>query len=59
MEYTIIEVKENFGDGRIKVKVISRTPLSDSQRKHLASLKRDEAIKYGNAMEWKVLDIDE
>ena len=59
MGYTVIEVKENFGNKRIKVKIISREHLSDSQKQYFSSLKRDEAIKYGNAKGWKVLDVEE
>ena len=59
MNSEIIEVKANFGDGKVKMKVISRELLSEFQKKHLSSLKRDEAIKYGNINGWKVLDIED
>ncbi len=59
MVYTDIEVKANFGYEKIKMRVISREKLSDLQKEYLSSLRRDEAIKYGNLKGWKVLDINE
>ena len=59
MKHTILEVKENFGDKKIKIKVISRESLSDYQKKYFTTLRRDEAIKYGNTMGWIVLDIED
>ena len=59
MVFTDIEVKANFGTGSIKMRVISRTPLSDADRRYITSLRRDEAIKYGNVRGWKVIDMED
>ena len=59
MEHIILEIKENFGDGKIKMKVISREPLSDYQKEYMKALRRDKAIEYGNLMGWIVLDIED
>lgn len=56
MEGRIIEVKENHRNGRIKIKVFSPTALTDEQITYLASLTRDEALKYGPLYGWKVID---
>lgn len=59
MEATIIEVKENHGSKKTKVKVFSAETLTKSQIQYLSSLTRDEAIKYGPLHGWKVVDISE
>ena len=59
LEATIIEVRENFGDKKTKLKVFSRGPLSEIQKEYLSSLRRDDAIKYGNTQGWTVLDMSE
>ena len=59
MVSTIIEVRANFGNERVKMKIFSQENLSEYQRKYFSTLKRDEAIKYGTAMGWKVIDIEE
>ena len=59
MEFTIVEVNPNFGYGKHKMKIISREPLSDYQKRYLASLKRDEVIKYGKLYGWTVLDMED
>ena len=56
MEGKIIEVKENHGNGKIKVKVFSQETLTDAQVKYISSLTRDEALKYGPLHGWKVVD---
>lgn len=59
MVSTIIEVKANFGDEKVKIKIFSQENLSEYQKKYFSTLKRDEAIKYGTAMGWKVIDIQD
>lgn len=59
MVSTIIEVRANFGNERVKMKIFSQENLSEYQRKYFSTLKRDEAIKYGTVMGWEVIDIEE
>lgn len=59
MEGRIIEVKENHGSGKIKVKVFSHETLTDAQVEYLSSLTRDETIEYGRFRGWKVVDVSE
>jgi len=59
MVSTIIEVKENFGNGVVKMKVFSKEPLSKAEINYLHSLKRDEAMKIGALHGWKVIDVSE
>lgn len=59
METVIVEVNENHGSGKLKVKVFSHNPLSDFQKKYLSTLTRDEAIKYGKPQGWNVVDMSE
>lgn len=59
MIFTDIEAYENFGNQRIKMRIISREKLSDNQKEYLSTLKRDEVIKYGKVKGWTVLDIQE
>ena len=59
MEGRIIEVKENHGNEKTKVKVFSQEALTDAQVQYLSSLTRDEAIKYGPLHGWKVIDASE
>lgn len=57
MVSTIIEVKSNTGNEKVKMKVFSHKPLSETQMTYLSSLKRDEALKIGPLHGWKVIDI--
>ena len=57
MVSAIIEVKSNTGNEKVKMKVFSDKPLSESQMEYLRSLKRDEAMKIGTLHGWKVIDI--
>ena len=57
MVSAIIEVKSNTGNEKVKMKVFSDKPLSESQVTYLQSLKRDEAMKIGLLHGWKVIDI--
>ena len=59
MEGRIIEVKENHGSGKTKVKVFSQEVLTEAQVHYLSSLTRDESIKYGPLHGWKVIDASE
>lgn len=59
MIYTDIYVNENFGNHKIKVRIVSREPLTDYQKEYLSTLKRDEVITYGKIRKWTVLDIQE
>lgn len=59
MESVIIQVKSNIGNGTVKMKVFSHEHISDAQKSALSAMKRDEAIKFGNANGWKVVDIEE
>ena len=59
MESRIIEVKENHGDGRIKVKVFSHEVLTEEQVNFLSTMTRDEVLKYGTLQGWKVIDISD
>ena len=57
MVSSIIEVKSNTGNEKVKMKVFSDKPLSEAQITYLKSLKRDEAMKIGLLHGWKVIDI--
>ena len=59
MNSIIIEVKENHGNGTIKMKVFNSEKLTQAQLRYLSSLKRDDAIKYGTLLGCKVIDIGE
>lgn len=59
MVTTIIYVKANYGNEKIKMQVFSRETLTDAQKEYLASLTRDEAMKYGPLHGWKVIDISD
>lgn len=59
MVTTIVYVKANHGDGKVKMQVFSRVPLTNAQKEYLTSLTRDEAIKYGPLHGWKVIDASE
>lgn len=59
MEGKIVEVKENHGSGKTKVKVFSQEVLTEAQLKYLSSLTRDEAMNYGPLHGWKVIDAGE
>lgn len=56
---TIVYVKANHGSEKVKMKVFSQHALTDSEKKYLSSLTRDEAIKYGPLHGWKVIDASE
>ncbi len=59
MVSTIIEVKANTGSENVKMKIFSKAPLSETEKTYFASLKRDDAFKYGRSKGWKVVDIEE
>lgn len=56
MEGKMIEVKDNHGNGKTKMKVFSPEALTDEQIAFLSSLTRDEAMKIGPIHGWKVID---
>ncbi len=57
MTQTIVEVKSNFGNDKVKMKIFSRNALTNIEIDYISSLKRDELIKYGNIKKWTVIDI--
>ena len=57
MVSAIIEVKSNTGNEKVKMKVFSDNPLSETQITYIQSLKRDEAMKIAPLHGWKVIDI--
>ena len=59
MTQTIVEIKSNFGNDKVKMKIFSQTDLSDFEKEYISTLKRDELIKYGDIKKWKVIDITE
>ncbi len=59
MTQTIVEVKSNFGNDKVTMKIFSQNTLTDSERDYISTLKRDELIKYGNIKKWTVIDISE
>lgn len=59
MEATIIEVKANHGNEKVKMKVFSQETLTEAQKEYLSSLTRDKAMKYGSLHGWKVVDISD
>lgn len=59
MESTIINVKSNFGNDKVTMKIFSPKQLSVQEKEYFRSLKRDEAIKYGRIKGWKVIDVTE
>ena len=59
MVSTIVYVKANYGNEKVKMQVFSHVPLTDEQKNYLSSLTRDEAMKYGPLHGWKVIDISD
>lgn len=59
MTQTIVEVKSNFGNDIVKMKIFSQNTLTDFDMEYISTLKRDELIKYGNIKKWTVIDITE
>ena len=50
-------ILKKIGNEKVKMKVFSDAPLSETQMEYLRSLKRDEAMKIGSLYGWKVIDI--
>lgn len=59
MTQTIVEVKSNFGNDKVTMKIFSQNTLTDSEIDYISTLKRDELIKYGKIKKWTVIDISE
>ena len=59
MTQTIVEIKSNFGNDKVKMKIFSQNALSKIDMEYIHTLRRDELINYGRVMGWTVLDITE
>lgn len=59
MTQTIVEIKSNFGNDKVKMKIYSQKPLSEFEKKYVNSLRRDELFQYGKIKNWNVVDISE
>jgi len=59
MAITIVYVRTNAGNGRVKMRVYSPVPLSEAEINYFSTLTRDEAFNYGDLREWKVSDISD
>lgn len=59
MEYTTLFVKENFGNKKMAVRIISKEKINDITRQIVSEMTFDEAVKFGNVKGWKVLAIEE
>ncbi|MBE6789721.1 MAG: hypothetical protein E7535_00855 [Ruminococcaceae bacterium] len=59
MTQTIVEIKSNFGNDKVKMKIFSQNALSKIDIDYIHTLRRDELIKYGRVRGWTVLDITE
>lgn len=55
MEFIVVEVKENVGSGKLKVKIISRDKVTDPTISLVKNMTLDEVRKYGKIMGWTVL----
>lgn len=55
MEFIVVEVKENVGSGKLKVKIISRDKVTDPTISLVKDMTLDEVRKYGKIMGWTVL----
>ena len=59
MTQIIVEIKSNFGNDKVKMKIFSQKALSKIDIDYIHTLRRDELIKYGKVRGWTVLDITE
>ena len=55
MESTTLLVKENSGDKKIVVKVISEGKINATTKQIMSEMTFDEAEKFGRVMGWEVV----
>ena len=59
MVYTELTVKENFGNKKMRIRIISRETISDSLKQIIQNMTFNEVLSYGNMKGWKVLSLEE
>lgn len=55
MEEYCIQVRENVGSGKVKVRILSKEKIQASRLEFMSNMTLNEAIRYGNRKGWKVL----
>lgn len=59
MEFYDTYVKENFGCGKIKVRIISQDPIPVQIRTIISEMPLDQVRAYGKARKWNVIAIND
>lgn len=59
MESTTLLVKENSGDKKTLVKIISQVKISATTKQIMSEMTFDEAEKFGRVMGWEVVPAKE
>lgn len=59
MENTTLFVKENSGDRKVAVKIISQVKINATTKQIMSEMTFDEAEKFGRVMGWEVVAIEE
>ncbi|MBQ5666965.1 MAG: hypothetical protein IIV40_02205 [Oscillospiraceae bacterium] len=55
MEYTNLLVRENSGDKKMAVKIISQEKINATTKQIMSEMTFDEAEKFGRVMGWEVV----
>ena len=55
MENTTLFVRENSGDKKMAVKIISQGKINATTKKIMSEMTFDEAEKFGSVMGWEVV----